>query len=261
MPFCNWCQLESQGEDVCEWCKRPVARFKYSGFDFIREIEPAGDRVVPIVASFVLICFLALLGYAAFANKPPATQTKLQPIGEMSGSSNPAGASGPSAPAVAALKSAPPAPTAAVERLVYRPAAQPLPAKANPAQAAPAEGWDNTDVVPLILEKVKLSISKDASGAIVCHGTLTITLHSNKELSNIRVLFQSEAGPMVFRAFTGAPEDPEFREIVALDPGITQLRIIAVDAELNVLRASLKRITVSGRLGTEDISSSVAVGD
>ncbi|MEQ1933547.1 MAG: hypothetical protein ABL962_06675, partial [Fimbriimonadaceae bacterium] len=156
MPFCSWCQIESETEDICAWCKRPLARFKYSGFDFIREVEPAGDRVVPIVASVVLIAFLGLLGFAAFASRPNAGQTKLQPIGEMSSATPGAGSSGPSASAISALKAPSGQPsTPAVERTVYRPVAQASYQKPI-AERASSQSWDDTHIVPIVLDKATL---------------------------------------------------------------------------------------------------------
>ncbi|MEQ1933335.1 MAG: hypothetical protein ABL962_05580, partial [Fimbriimonadaceae bacterium] len=103
--------------------------------------------------------------------------------------------------------------------------------------------------------------SKDSTGMIVCHGTLTINLHSDLVLTSVRVLFQSEEGPIVFRAFTGEAEDPNVHEIVELSPGLSKLRIIAEDADLKTLQGRLKRITISGRLATEQVSGSVSISD
>ncbi|MEQ1821414.1 MAG: hypothetical protein ABL949_02790 [Fimbriimonadaceae bacterium] len=262
MAFCNWCQLESQGDDVCEWCKRPVARFKYSGFDFIREVEPSGDKVIPIVASVVLICFLALIGYAALSKPAPAATAKLEPIGTLTGSAP--GSGGPSAAAVTALKAAssPTAPPTA-EPPVYRPpVVRPAENSSRPgALSTTTQAWDDTVISPLKLEKASLKIARDGDGSLVCFGTLTVTLISNTELTNVKIVMNSDNGPIVFRAFTGPAEQPNEHEIVSLLPGLTELRVIAQDVDRNSLEARLKKITVTGRIDSETVSGSVALGN
>ena len=70
MPYCNWCQLESDRADVCVWCKRPFntgpgvyAGQKTSTLQFLRN-EDESDIPVPVFAFIGAVVFVGILVFA-----------------------------------------------------------------------------------------------------------------------------------------------------------------------------------------------------
>ena len=69
MAYCNWCQLESENDDVCVWCKRPLGTSQgvyqqaRSDLHFLRSSEDGGEPT-PI---FAIVGALVLLGLVAGA--------------------------------------------------------------------------------------------------------------------------------------------------------------------------------------------------
>ncbi len=81
MAYCNWCSLETESDETCEWCKRPIRRNLgvYSSFgssvSMLREDDdlPA-DRVTAIFGVAIGLAFVGLLLFAGMSyrdgNKP-----------------------------------------------------------------------------------------------------------------------------------------------------------------------------------------------
>lgn len=75
MPYCNWCQLESDSIGSCVWCKRPfddkTSVFnKRADYHFLKTEEDVSPT--PYYAIFGVICIVALatLGYFTLRPKP-----------------------------------------------------------------------------------------------------------------------------------------------------------------------------------------------
>src|SRR5437660_3401517 len=69
MAYCNWCQLESESDDFCVWCKRPLGTAKgvhqqaRSDLHFLRSSDDDGHyEATPI---FAIIGAVVLLGLVA----------------------------------------------------------------------------------------------------------------------------------------------------------------------------------------------------
>jgi len=81
MPFCNWCQLDSDGGSSCVWCKRPFDD-KPSVFnkrsDYQRLATEDEHIPTPYFAILGLVGFLGLaaVGYVVFRPKPAEADRK-----------------------------------------------------------------------------------------------------------------------------------------------------------------------------------------
>ncbi len=71
MAYCDWCRLESDNEDSCVWCKRPIRRnystYGAASFDAIASLREEGaimDRATPILGALFVVLFVGIIGYA-----------------------------------------------------------------------------------------------------------------------------------------------------------------------------------------------------
>lgn len=77
MPFCQWCQLESETDDKCVWCKRAFGpRISSSGSGrndlyYLQERDAEVDRT-PLIGGIMGALFIGVLIYAfvAYGNGP-----------------------------------------------------------------------------------------------------------------------------------------------------------------------------------------------
>jgi hypothetical protein len=76
MAYCNWCMLESETEDVCVWCKRPLKAGQGAGsqvkndLHYLRNIDDDPDGGFPVFAVLGGLVFLGLVIAAIFTFKP-----------------------------------------------------------------------------------------------------------------------------------------------------------------------------------------------
>lgn len=81
MAYCNWCNLESESDDFCVWCKRPlgksgVYRQSRSDLHYLRHTDDDHqDGPLPVFAIIGAICFLAIVLIAIFTFKPHQAET------------------------------------------------------------------------------------------------------------------------------------------------------------------------------------------
>jgi hypothetical protein len=90
MPRCQWCRQESQDENVCDWCKRPLAvgwtptaaapsdkmTFNQAAGD-----EPQSDRLLMISMLGIVVLTVIAFGISYVNRKPqPMVQPAAAPI-------------------------------------------------------------------------------------------------------------------------------------------------------------------------------------
>src|SRR5438552_3307394 len=78
MSYCKWCELESDSEDFCVWCKRPLGsdsgfRQAKSDLHYLRNSEDDGSEgPFPIFAILGAVAFLAIIILAIMNFHPAA---------------------------------------------------------------------------------------------------------------------------------------------------------------------------------------------
>ena len=78
MPYCQWCQLNSDAPDVCTWCKRPIqvsaspAQRAKADIHYMQVEDDTAEHQFPFFAIIGGVAILALVVYAAvaFQGKP-----------------------------------------------------------------------------------------------------------------------------------------------------------------------------------------------
>lgn len=91
MPYCNWCNLESETENVCVWCKRPYSsgpslfnNSKKSDIHFIRTDDDSSEMQLPIFAFLGVIVFIGVIGFAWYSFKHNAPESGSQNVAQVS---------------------------------------------------------------------------------------------------------------------------------------------------------------------------------
>lgn len=197
MPFCNWCQLESDSPDSCDWCKRPIVRnvATYSsygdGVALLREdASDSTDRATVIVGGVVAAAFLVLVVYAAMTFGGARPHRTTDPLNTVAESERTWTGSRPSPPVSAPIASAaaPAAPTRSAEAPVRTSptsvrspdnapvkatgAARTASISATPAGFAARDG----EVAPngVYIESVRLSTTRQDDGDYTVQGTVVV---------------------------------------------------------------------------------------
>ena len=199
MPFCNWCQLESESADSCDWCKRPIVRnvAVYSAYGdsvaLLREdTGDSADRATVIVGALVAAGFFALVVYAAVSfggAKPQRSSDPLNSIAQAERTWTGTRPSPPvSAPSVTRSVAAPPTPVSSPTQRISNPRSSPT-AQAAPSagQAGPAKsvsiaatpaGFSARDgeVAPngVFIESAKLTSTRQQNGDYTIEGTIMV---------------------------------------------------------------------------------------
>lgn len=199
MPFCNWCQLESESPDTCDWCKRPIARnvAVYSsygdGVALLREdAADTTDRAAVVVGGIVAIAFFCLVVYAAVnfsGSKPKKSSDPLNSIAQTERTWTGTKPTPPvTAPPQAAAPAAPPTPVASA------PARQPNPnrsggsATGSPAASATAPRGSSVTATPagfsardgevapngVYIESAKLGTIRQKDGDYTIEGVIMV---------------------------------------------------------------------------------------
>lgn len=206
MATCNWCQLESQNEDTCDWCKRPIRRnFSiYGDVAMLRDDDEApGDRVSMMFGAIIGVALVGLIGYALINFR-----------GGSSGSSDPLSRIADNEKTWTAERSAPPpAPAAAAPAPATKPnvpvaagntaprsigKTTPPPTTRNTAPA-PTSGYAlassailrdgevhaSSSTTGFYLEKANLKVGKDDEGTYAISGDVRIGNTSGSRISEI----------------------------------------------------------------------------
>lgn len=257
MPFCNWCQLESDSDDTCAWCKRPITRSYslYGNVALLREEpEPSADRWTGIVGSFVVALFLGIVIYASV--NYGKDQTKIEQAAStdhapLQGARETASA----APSLTFAGVAPP-PVPTSSRVSASPAREPSTPSAPPEGATamfPANVSLTTDggmtVNPLYFETASLDPRSGKDGALILEGEAYLVNVSGYRATDLQ-----------FWVTAGA-------ERLVLEPSATQiahgdgLRVLLKGAGLKASAHGLAeaRLYVSGKVNGQMVSDSLAV--
>lgn len=204
MAFCDWCRLETESEESCEWCRRPIRRnyniYAYrDSVSLLREDgEERGDRLTTIFGGLIGVAFVALIGFAVMNARGGAKGTdQLSQIAasEMTWTAQhtaqPASASAPlpSVPAASRPTQSAPRPIARAPQLASSSAPRLSTGIAISSPAMLADG-DFSGVAPssgLILEQAELSVVRTKDGHLAVTGQVRITNVTGGRLSDISI--------------------------------------------------------------------------
>ncbi len=201
MGFCTWCQLETEAEDTCEWCKRPLRRnsslYDYSAVALLREDHgDSADRVTTIFGGLIGVAFVALIGFVIMNGRTAGPS--VDPLSQIAESEKvwtaerPAPTSMPSPRPSVPISSAPPS---ALPRPITRP---PLAttsstpslagsAKSTPAILADGEFAGSSPSTGLILEEANVAVVRTKGGQLAIKGEVRITNVTGGRLSDISI--------------------------------------------------------------------------
>lgn len=257
MPFCNWCQLESDADDFCVWCKRPITRSHsfYGNVALLREEpEPSADRWTGIVGSFVVALFLGVVIYASV--NYGKDQTKIQQA-ERTDHAPLQGTRGtPSAaPALTVAAVAPPPVSTSREVSATSPR-EPSTPSAPPEGATamfPANVSLTTDggivVNPLYFETATLDPRPGKDGSLILEGEAYLVNVSGYRATDLQFWVTAGAERLVL--------EPSSNQIAHGDG----LRIVLKGTGLKASAHGLAeaRLYVSGNVNGQRVSDSLAV--
>lgn len=199
MGFCTWCQLETESEDTCEWCKRPVRRnpglYDYGAVALLREDHgDSADRVTTIFGGLIGVAFVALIAFVVMngRNAGPTTDPlsqiaeseKVWTAERLAPASTPAPR--PSVPVASATPSAMPRPTARVPQTAAAPSASLAgSARSTPALLIDGEFAGSSPSTGLILEEANVAVVRTKGGQLAVKGEVRITNVTGGRLSDI----------------------------------------------------------------------------
>lgn len=214
MAFCNWCSLETESDETCEWCRRPIRRNLgvYSSFGssvaMLREDDdlPA-DRVTAVFGVAIGLAFVGLLLFAGMSYR--GGNKLSDPLSQIAESEKTWTAertapalSPPSVPVVAASATPPPAPhSAARSPRPTSPAASGSSGRVGHAVSTSAMQLDGAFEVAsssgstgFHVEAAKLSVSREPGGTFAVRGEVKLSNLSGGRVSEIKLQIVSAAG-------------------------------------------------------------------
>lgn len=269
MAYCNWCQLESDSEDACVWCKRPLVR-SYSIYggrsavSLLREDnDTRGDRIVGIVGLGVALLFISVVVYAAvsYANRQPSASAQIPtvPAGTVSnwsGERAPAAAetSFSIAPPPQARQVAPSKPASAVQH----PTSTQPPAQDSlnsftgvPAATAVRDGESPAKSEGVYIESAKLSSSRQGDGRYSIAGLVYVANVSGNRIDKL-----------TFELIVGDQHIPLKSPPIDLgNGGSAGFEVKAVDVDPRLATSSDARIQVSATTAGGVLTASLALSE
>lgn len=212
MAFCNWCSLETESDETCEWCRRPIRRNLgvYSSFGssvaILREDDDVpADRVTAIFGVLIGVALVGLLLFAGMNYRGTKSSDPLSQVAESEKTwtaerTAPPVASAPSVPAPAELTT-PRVPASASNS---RPVAPRTISSANQGGNAVSTSAIQMDgaldlgsmarSTGFHLENAKLSVSRESGGTFAVHGEIKLSNTSGGRVSEIKLQIVSTAG-------------------------------------------------------------------
>lgn len=207
MAFCDWCRLDSQNEDACDWCKRPIRR-NYNIYGnavaLLREDdEVPGDRMALASGAVIGLALLGLIGYAVI-NFRGGDTGKTDPLSQIAETEKTWTAERSAPAPVAAVTPQPSVPAAASRAPAPRPAprgiASTAPARtprsstATSGYAVASSAWlrdgdvaTSSTATGFYLEKANLKVGKQTNGDYAISGDIRIANTSGGRISDIEV--------------------------------------------------------------------------
>jgi hypothetical protein len=258
MATCNWCQLESQNEDTCDWCKRPIRRnFSiYGDVAMLREDDEApGDRVTMMFGAVIGVALMGLIVFALINYRGGSSGTS-DPMSRIADTEKTwtaersAPAPAPATPAPPTKPNVPVAAASTAPRSIGKQAPTPPPNRT--ASTSPTSGYAlassailrdgeihaSSSTTGFYLEKASLKVGKDDEGTYAISGDVRIGNTSGGRISEIT--FKLVANKRDFALEMG-DQDPD------LGNGASRTyRLWAKGIPAEMIQASDATIVVSG---------------
>jgi len=253
MPFCDWCQIESETPEVCAWCKRPLrARSIYGSFDYVREVDATSpaERAMPLFAGIVLIGFMVALGFAiANASKAPlAKKPAIEDVAEYGSVTAPT----PPAPRQPA-----PMPVAATnfpsppQRNTYSPpSGVGTPGTTLPSMGRPSQALSNSEggvSASLDVSKARFRIARGTDGGYILYGEADLTNSGNEPIKQARFQLTLGDDTLILDVYEGDIHKPIVNHAPEIPMGNSTVFLINRSVPMNVLKSGITSLTVSGR--------------
>lgn len=254
MPFCSWCQMETEVADVCAWCKRPLhARSIYGSFDYVREDDDhssTSERMMPIFASLVLICFMVAIGFA-IANvdrRPVASAEKPETIAELSAPVVPNvqptsfGATQYTPPPNASQGSQG---TPFTAQSGYRTAEAKVSNQTRPTQAiANSEGGVSAT---LDVSNARFRLAKTVDGAHILYGEVDLRNTGAEAIKQAVFTLHVDGEPILLDAYAGEIHRPQINHAPVIPMGESTVFLINSQVPLKLLVGGNLSLSVTGR--------------
>lgn len=273
MAYCDWCRLDSDSEDYCVWCRRPIRRnvaayaSSYAGGVALLREEggDVSDRATAIVGGVVTVGLLAIVIYSviSYGGQKAASDplSKIAPSEQTWSGQR-------SAPRLAAATPAPRPTPAPPPQPTLRPAPQraapifvpnastntagaPKPsimASSAYADSPPTDLPSTPGSLGMYIDRVKLAAAPQRNGNFTIEGSVTVANVSGHRLRDLE--FSLVVGSTVVKMKRIADGD--------LGSGMTlSFAVRATDVEESVAKASGATIRVQAKDGKSQISDSL----
>ncbi len=263
MAYCNWCRLDSDSDDECVWCKRPLAQnyTVYSGRDavsLLREDEGfSTDRAVGVIGACVGIVFFAVVVYALLTYKGGRT-AKTDPLNKVAATEMTwSGArSAPPTPVPTAPYLAPPAvpraaPAAPARSAATNTGSKPAAYTSLPSVAALRDGdFGESSEGGVYIDSAKLSSVRQSNGLFTVEGSVTVTNGGG-----------ASAQKLAFFLAVNELRVPLECSSNELGSGQTKkFSVKALDVESSVAKSPEARIQVSAHISGGRVSDGLRLG-
>lgn len=226
MAYCNWCSLETESDETCEWCKRPIRRnlgvYGYgNSVAMLREEDdlPA-DRVTAIFGVLIGAAFVALLLFVglSYRGDPKASD----PLSQIAESEKTWTAERSGSPSFSATPPTPPVtPTTAPRSPVAAATSKGTNSRPSPVASGGASVSAVSTTTALLdgvsdlesgsratgfrLETAQLSASREPGGTYALRGEVKLRNSSGGRVSEIKLKVVCELGTVALN--TGEQDD------------------------------------------------------
>jgi hypothetical protein len=266
MPFCDWCQLESDTPEFCAWCKRPLrAKSVYGSFDYVREVDASSpaERAMPLFAGIVLIGFMVALGFA-IANstkEPVAKEPAVQDVAEYGGSSTAAAEPAPRSSAPAANTAYTP-PTPPRQQSPNVPTGYGTPGTTLPYMGRPSQALANSEggvSASLDVSKARFRLARGTDGGYILYGEADLTNTGNEPIKQARFQLSIEDETLILDVYEGEIHNPKINHGPEIPMGNSTVFLINRSVPQSVLKSGIKSLTVTGRNSNGPLSGGVSL--